>query len=311
MSLSALRRRIARLEAANQKLKSKLRSKKETLRRSQGKGISREALSAQLARQKAQEREAKAQRVAQQAANAFRPRKSEHGKIVFIGTKGQRGASSKGRSGYFAKVTKNGKKRLLKQVTHGYRATKKSEASIPERKAGKKAYAEFIRQQRVTVGSGSEQQPVTKTKGKASGMRKGHDFDSTVINKIASSLGKAANGQASQRSFAIEVRAEIEVPGEGNRYIEFATQARFPDHLKISAHWVRELVRRQLYGHLSRQLSYYGYVSSGSANHIRSLPINRGKKRENWKTKTGERWQGAGKDTVRIISLDWQIQQAK
>lgn len=70
-------------------------------------------------------------------------------------------------------------------------------------------------------------------------------------------------------------------------------------------------MRQKFYSFMARELAFAGYVSNGSANHIRRLSDNQSRERDEWKDRRGEPWSGRNKQQVEIIKIEWQIEQAK
>jgi hypothetical protein len=102
---------------------------------------------------------------AQSARNAYKPRKKDRGKIVLIGTKGQKDPQLKGRKAYTVYVTKTGKKWLLKVpgAKEPYKPRKLSEIELPVRKNLRKAQSVFQASRRVYV---SQHKAAVKGKGR-------------------------------------------------------------------------------------------------------------------------------------------------
>lgn len=273
-------------------------------------------------RQEAQARRLRlaAVKQAKAARSVFKPRKQDRGKIIFIGTQGQRNPTKKGRKGYVVYVTKTGKKWLIKRTksTEPYRPRTLSQVIIPARANIRRAKKAFQSRRLVRVG-GIE---IVRQSGS---VRTGgaHDFSETVSNKIAASLQRVLRGQASHRVFVVKFNALVKLPSGETRAISGQVDLEYADHVAIRTIGIRAYVRHKFYAELARELAFAGYVSNGSANHIRSLrnipdPDSPGDtvdnadlEREEWLDKRGEAWTGRNKEQVEIQTIEWKIEQAK
>lgn len=249
-----------------------------------------------------------ARKAAYAARAAYKPRKADRGQLIFIDTTGRRDPSKKGRKGYAIYVTKTGKKWLLKEkrAKEPFRARTRSKLNLPAGSRLKAAKEKFERRRLVTV----HRQAIVKGSGSATAGG-AHDFSERVSDKIASSVKRVIGSQASHRIFQIEFNALVKLPSGQIEAISGQVPIEYPDHVAISVIGVRAWARHKFYSFLARELAFAGYVSNGSANHIRRLSDNSGKPRNQWKDKRGEPWSGRDKEQVEILKIEWKIEQAK
>lgn len=245
---------------------------------------------------------------AQSAKAAFKPRKSDRGKLVFIGTKGQRNPQGKGRKGYPVYVTRTGKKWLIKQRTEKpFKARTLSELVLPARSNLRNAIRGFQERRLERIG---KIRTITRRTGtvKTGG---NHDFNEHAGNAVAKSIRDALAGQASHRIFLVKFNVLVKLPDGTTEAITGEVPIERADHIAIKLAGIRNFVRQKFYSFMARELAYTGYVSNGSANHIRSLAANKGKSRDKWVDKRGDLWAGRNKQQVEILTIEWKIEQAK
>jgi hypothetical protein len=70
-------------------------------------------------------------------------------------------------------------------------------------------------------------------------------------------------------------------------------------------------LERVFWANISNSLAYYGFVSSGSAAHIKSLKQNKGKPMEKWQVEGGGLWDRRHKDIITIEAFEWKIEAVK
>jgi len=278
-----------------------------------------------LAKQESEAKEARRLEKPEAALRKYRPRKSEWGKLVFIGTKGNRDARGKGRKGWLVEISAKGKKSLVKD----YRSGKVPNARLlktidPTNARSRKAKDEFlskIRSRRVSEG-----------KGRFDGMKKGSGKDglsfgsnSAAVRGMTDDIERALKSGRGGRQYVVEVIVLLEKLEDGERLdpLTVFVEISRADHGEIRVTGVRHFVERKVYGELARYLASKGLVTAGSANHVASLAINRRKKRSQWKkpftrrTKAGTKrstgqfylWEGHDAETVRILQMEWKIDQ--
>lgn len=260
-----------------------------------------------LAAQRETRRLSKQRETARAARDTFKAKKSDRGKLLMVGTKGQRAPQSKGRKGYLVYVTRTGKKWLIKQAqkTEPYKARKLTDIEPPARKNLKRATTQFQTARRQKI---SQSKVIVKGSGK---VKTGGqwDFNDSAVSKIAASIRKTIERQASHRTFLIVVNALIELPGGRSQTITFELPIDRPDHIAIRLAGIKNFVRQKFYAFMARELVYLGFVSSGSANHIRSLGGNAGKPRSKWRDRRGESWVGRNLTVTKILAIEWKIEQ--
>lgn len=243
---------------------------------------------------------------ARNAIKSFRPRKIDRGKLVVIGVHGQRNPANKGRKGYLAYVTRTGRKWLIKDKAVGLLPRKISEIEPPIRRNLRRAVKEFSAARRVLV---SRHRAVNKGSGKAAG-RGVNDFSEKVVERLARSIRDALTRQKSHRTFLINANALVTLPDGTSRTYSVIVPIARPDHIAIRIGGIRNFVRKKFYAFMAKELAFDGFVSSGSANHIRRLSDNYGVKKGNWTTNDGDDWAGNDMEIVKIESIEWKIEQS-
>jgi len=274
--------------------------------------LTKKQIAEQLAKQKQARKQGEQRKKSATLRDKFKATKKDRGTIVFVGLDGKRLPARSRRKGIPVYVDKTGKKKLIKQAGRkGYTPTKPGDAEIPYRKNLKHAYKAFERSRRVTVKKGKAK-PIVKGKGqtkvKASG---GYDFNDSVVKKLSRELKTVLERQASQRRFLIVSNVLVELPDGEQKVYSFEVSIERGDHHAIKLAGLENFVRMKFYAFMARELAFDGYVTSGSANHIRSLKENKGKPRKKWIQDDGEVWRGNEAEIVKIIRLEWEIQQMR
>lgn len=243
------------------------------------------------------------------ARDGYKARKGDRGKLVMVGVNGQKDPQKKGRKGYLLYVTKTGKKWLIKQATkkEPYKPRKLSDIEPPARKNLRRASKTFQLSRREII---SEHRAAIKGRGSVTTGGQ-FEFNDRVVNKIAKSLKKTIEGQASKRRFLINGMVLIELPDGNEQTFEFVLPIDKPDHVSIALGGLENFVKQKFYAFMARELAFAGFVSNGSANHIRRLADNKGVDKEDWTNKNGQPWQGAELEIVKIKAIDWRIEQIK
>jgi hypothetical protein len=261
---------------------------------------------ARLEAQKQTAKERRQRKAAEVARDGLRVRRSDRGKIVMITGEGKRNPQARGKRGLLVYVTKTGKKRLVKQ--HGkepYKTRKITDIEPPNRGNLKKAVQSFQLARRQMI---SEHTAQLRGSGKVK-TGGAYDFTDKASDKIAKTLKKTIEGQASHRSFYIDGMALVRLPDGKMQTIPFGLPIDKPDHIAIKLAGMKNFVRQKFYSFMARSLAELGYVTAGSTNHIRRLGQNEGLEREEWTDKTGEAWQGAELQTVHLENIEWRIEQ--
>lgn len=301
--------------ASKSKAKSKAKLSKSSPRRSAKREKSRLDLSPKgvqklLAKQRQQRREALQRKKAVAARKHFKVRKSDKGKLILIGVKGQRNPQSKGRKGYLVYVTKTGKKRLIKQPKNGFKPATLKQVEIPIRRNLKTAVKQWQKRRRETVGKGRTKRPVTvqlEQKVKTGGA---YDFNDKIVNKLAKAFQTALESRKSHRDFIITTNVTVALPDGSTKVYTFDVPLQRGDHRAIKLAGVKHFVERKFYAFLARELAFDGYVTAGSANHVRRLADNLFADSDDWVQDDGEAWRGIGMDVVTIQEIEWRIEQA-
>jgi hypothetical protein len=270
------------------------------------KTLSARQIRTRLAAQKDARRLARRLESARHAIKSFRPRKIDRGRLVFIGIHGQRDPAAKGRRGYLAYITRTGKKWLIKDQKAGVLARKIGEIEPPIRRNLRRAIKEFSTARRVMV---SKHRAVNKGSGNASG-RGQNDFSEKVVEKLAKSIRQALTRQKSHRTFLINANVLVRLPNGIQKVYSVIVPITRPDHVSIRIGGIRNFVRQKFYAFMAKELAFDGFVSSGSANHIRRFSENYGARKGDWTTKDGEQWAGNDLEIVKIERIEWKIEQS-
>lgn len=232
----------------------------------------------------------------------FRPKKSERGTVVFVGLDGKRVKGNR-RKGWIIKVGKKGGKRLV-DAGHGLRPSNYRSVKIKQTQSTSRESKEFYRARLVKTKSGKS---VVKGRGSVSSGGQ-WDFSDKVVSEIAGSIQRVLQGHKSHRVFLIEAIVAVEKANGDLKPVEVTVPISKADHIAIDIGGIFNFVRMQFYAYLAKQLAFDGYVTSGSANHVRRLKENKRKKRDKW-TKQGQLWEGHDYEDVTIKSIEWQILQ--
>ena len=296
---------------------------------------------ATLARKlKSQEKQARAD------VAAFRARKSDRGKFVMIGNGGKRNPQNRGKRGRLVYVTKTGKKLLFKHrkskepfkarqiadlylppwpdkqkkfqrarlltLQHKLRSRKDSKSfkgkdftAIGERlkregdkKAEKAFKAKNLGKRGYVKAEGS-----TQTGGSS-------EFSDSVVDEISNSLIEAAELQRGKQVFQVSILMLVKLPDGTTEVLQTTMPFGYQDFQVMKSRGVEWFVRGKFYATMARELAIHGYVTQGSANHIRGRKANRGKNRDEWLGTDGNKWQGANKDEVELLTIEWKIEQS-
>jgi hypothetical protein len=224
---------------------------------------------AEIARRFAQQKEAarlvKQRKRAKAARVAYKPRKADYGKLILVGVKGQRDPGKKGRKGFPVYVTKTGKKWLIKQKHDDpYAPRKLTDLALPIRRNLQRAEKEFQRRRlvEVTRGRAVKSSGTVKTGG-------AHDFSQKVVRKLAKALHKTISGQESHRSFLLTANLIVRAPDGKQDFLQVAVPIDRADHVAIKLAGIDNFIGQKFYAFMAQQLAYLGYITAGSANHIR------------------------------------------
>lgn len=267
--------------------------------------MSKLAIAEALAAQAVRHHKQRLTKTANKAVAKFRPKKTDKGEFVMVGTDGKRDPQKRGKRGYLVYVKKTGKKELL--PAEDLRSQKLTSIKIPLQKKFAKARKNFTLARKVKVGSGRPR-VVRRDKTKAGGA---YDFSEKIVNKLSRSIQKALQGQASHRVFIINCNVLVRLPDGRRKVYNVEVPIERPDHITIKLGGIINFVRKKFYAFMARELAYDGYVSSGSANHIRRLGENQGSDMEDWVDDTGESWRGNESEIVHIETFEWTIEQAR
>lgn len=255
------------------------------------------AITDRLEAQRAARKDQVRQQKAEKALRRFRPRKADRGTIVFVETSGKRD-SSKGRKGYLVLVGKRGKKTVLKDAKKGFIPQQKTKLTAPFTKQTAQPIKDLIAENTTKQVLGRGQ---VKSTGRV------NDFSDKTVDKLSKGVTKTINAQTGFRDFTLRAMVLVKVPGMGNKVYTVETRIQKPQGVRIPPSHMVGLFRKEFWALLAKQLAFDGYVTNGSANHVRLLPENRGKDQDEW-TKDGIAWESRH-DTqqVSLKQIDWEM----
>ena len=263
-------------------------------------------LAKRLVAQKERAKLARQKEKAVAVRNKFRQRKSDAGKFVMVGIDGKRNPQDKGRKGYLVYVTKTGKKQLA-GYKQDFKPRKISDIEAPAHGNKLKAAKEFQAARRVKVSGG---RAAVKARGSVA-TGGANDFNETVVSKLAKGVRAGMMRQASRRTFILSVNVLVELPSGETRVYSVQVPIARADHIAIELGGIENFIRQKFYAFMARELQFDGYVTRGSANHIRRLKDNQGKPVSQWVQGDGNKWRGNESEIVQIKQLEWQLEQAK
>lgn len=291
-------------------MSSARRQGKQKRRQRQTIRLTEKQIQAQFAKQRQQAKERQQRKAAYAAKLSYKPRKKDRGKLILIGVKGQKDPQNKGRRGYLIYVTKTGKKWLVKQTGNKgqFQARKLRDIAPPARRNLRRAAKEFEAARLVKI---STHKAAVKGSGSVKVKPGAWDFNEKVVTKIAKSLKQIIERQASKRSFLITAMVLVELPDGSTETFQVQLPIDKADHISIKLGGLINFVRQKFYAFMARELAFKGYVTSGSANHIRRLADNQDAEPGEYVDKLGKHWHGNDMEVVKILSIDWQLEQAK
>lgn len=259
---------------------------------------------------------AREKRQAKAARDSYRPRKSDRGKIVLVGLKGGKAPEQKGRKGYPVYVTRTGKKRLLRQkAERPFKISRLRDVKLKASRNLRKAQAKFERSRLEETARGR-----ALLRGQGSVQAGGaNDFRGEVIKTIARSLKKTIEAQESHRSFLIRVGVLLRHGDGTSSRVEFEVPIDKADHIAIRQAGLENFVSQKLYAALAQQLAYMGFITAGSANHIRrvqGIPPEEELTEEDWEQYHQEQgrsftWSAPRFEQVTMEKIEWIINQAR
>lgn len=140
-----------------------------------------------------------------------------------------------------------------------------------------------------------------------------YDFNDKVVKALTKDLAKAIAGERSHRQFVVRTKALVRTP-DGEQVLDFSVDISKHDHDSIKVAGIEHFVRQKFYAFMARELSFLGYVTSGSANHIRSLAVNQGRESDEWIGTDGMAWRGREEyengQIAKVLVFEWKIEKA-
>ncbi len=291
----------------------------------------------QEAKARFERRQKRSQKKAYLARDAYKVRARDKGKLVMIGVKGQQSPQLKGRRGYLLYVTASGKKQLVKQPgKYPYKSHVYGELSVANNFRYRKK-ASYFYEKRVAVYKGrrvlrsirkvkpgklaeaySEQEGDEVEDGYGNDLKanRGSEFDDKVVKTITRSLQRAMSNQVRETNLLISLLVLIRFTDNTKQVMRFEIPVDKRTRLSILYGGTEEYIRMAFYAHFARELAYMGYITSGSANHIRkSVGVKQiteaSYNRYHAKKGDGVEWQAPRFEVVSIEQYEWKIEEAK
>lgn len=281
---------------------------------------------ATLARRHAQER-ARLSRTFNQrerkqadAIHNFRPRKSDRGRIIFIGSRGGRLPPGSARRGYAVYINTKGRKSVIRQLSKT--AGRVEKTAIPRKLTGidvSRLRAKRAKQRFLTARLNPVARAELRKKGRKGVASRGTRYAGNIVTDkfyensdsvtvLSKELVRAVNSTRSKKDFLVTIGISVK-DGEGRfHWIELSRRFSRQDRQKADVSEVRQYFGKEIYAFLARELADRDLVLSGSARHIGRLKENRGRKRDSW-TKDGFLWQGHDMNDVTIDKLEYRFDQ--
>jgi hypothetical protein len=251
--------------------------------------------------------------------NAYRPKKSEWGKINFVGVKGGVIKGRSGRKGYGVYVNRNGKKQLLRKYNRRVKAmeqwpeARQLKSLDVSRARSKRAKKQFLTAYLNPVARGEMRKSKKGISRKA--VRYSGELSETkfyrggdAVKVIAKELARASNGVKSRKDFLVSIGFWLTGKDKETHFVEINRRFSRQDRQKAEVGECADFLGLEVYGFLAKELTMRGLVLAGSAGHIRRLKQNRGKSRDEW-TKEGFLWEGHDSLDVNLEKIEYRIDQ--
>lgn len=239
-------------------------------------------------------RKQKLQRKFNQAKNAFKTRKKEKESFVFVDTKGKRRNFSSRSVGFLFYIDSRGRKHVVKR---------KGETSpIP------RSQTEYdITSQRKKKAIGKWERKLSLYQlGRVKSLSTKGALSNTMIGKrLSDATSKFYASHKGRPLLVIEMATTAKV-GRRVKVIRSQfqlSQAQITELKKGNTKFLHALAWKQL----SIEMSVDDLVSQGSAEYIERLKINKGRKKNNFLTKYGEKWGKSGYKKVQIKRVDFKF----
>lgn len=246
---------------------------------------------------------------ARDAVKKLRVKKADRGKLLFISVNGKRNPHHKKitRKGYLVYVTKNGTKKLVKQNKYGYKATSFPNLRLPLNPHLAKQREKILLARRKLNLKKRVLRP--KAHGTIIPDDPKHSWASDVVEKFFGVVEDYLETQRTEKTFLLSIAIKArEIPQiltvvidvDGHDFERLETY-------EDQADWLM----RTFWADISSKLASYGFVSSGSAAHIKALRRNHGKPMDQWEVKDGGLWDRRHKDIITIEAFEWKIEAVK
>lgn len=252
---------------------------------------------------------------AKTAVSKFRPRKVDRGNLVFISSGGKRNPHHKGknktgsktydRKGYLVYVTKTGKKQLIKQHRYGFKATSFSNLQPPLAPKYSKTRQKIYESRAGKTQSG---RTVILQRGSIVPTSKKQSFADNVVEKFAKAVQGQLNKTRGQKRFNIKIM--VKLTGIDQPVVALIPIDK-PDSISVHKGGIINFVKKKMWAHISSDLAAAGYVTAGSANHIRSRKWNKGLTREEWTVDGHNPWDRSEHEVVEVDVFEWIFEKNK
>lgn len=253
---------------------------------------------------------------AESAVKKFRATaKKYRNTFQFINTSGKL-QNQKGKKGFLVYINTKGKKQLIE--SKDFKLKKISSLKLPGKTKAQVKARKLFRYSRLELTGKVKTKNIEALRAKAQVISaqktakfisRKNDFD-PVVKVLGDDLSKVFKRHKSKRRYVIEAFISVKLPEDNEvKIYEISVDISKADHIAIDAGGVENFLRQKFYAELAQQLAFDGYVTTGSANHVRKLPENFGKEQDEW-TKAGIPWQGRhDTEQVLIKSIQWRILQ--
>jgi hypothetical protein len=209
--------------------------------------------------------------------------------------------------GYLVYVNKNGKKELVKQNKYGYKATSFPNLKLPSAPKFTQSRQKILLARRKKTLSGRTKKPLLS--GQIVPNDPKNSFASDVVQEFLDTIEEALTKRRGEKKFVLELAIKArELP----QPIQIAIDLDGFEFERINYEEEKfDWLMRTIWREISNTLAAFGFVTSGSANHIRALGINKGKPKEKWLTRDGEVWERRHKEIITIEVFEWKVDEVK
>lgn len=242
------------------------------------------------------------------AVGKLKVKKNDKLSFVFVSATGKRLRANSGKRGYLVYITRTGKKRVIKPPKLGGAAANSphrfSTFKPTDQRRKKTAVRKVIDKHTAQMNSGFFRPR------KATGAVDYKRASGTLAQRLRDTLSEIS--PAGKREIVIKFAATIRLKSGEIKTVIGETPIFYLSHLQpLDKQALKVFVESKVYAFLADSLTAEGFVSSGSANHIKRLKANKGKRVSEWVNRKGQAWyhrvEYSEEKVVKIVRLDWQI----